>query len=114
MEQLREVGPYLSSGHLSRTNYTTSNLKPTRRDTKEKTTVSLDGIEDLITAELDAIQKRLFDSALQFRSDLTTFADTEEQFVEVLNEKGGFIKAHLYILLYAFITLSMLVNIKLI
>ncbi len=65
-----------------------------RRDTKEKETYSLDGLADRISQLLEEIQHNLFNRALQFREEHTTRADSWTEFVEILEEKGGFISAH--------------------
>lgn len=64
-----------------------------RRDTLEKETLSLDGIEDVIASLLEDIQKNLFNKARKYRDEMTTTADTYEEFKEKI-EKGGFILAH--------------------
>ena len=64
-----------------------------RRDTLEKETVGLDGIEDRIPMLLDDIQNSLFRKALEHRERMTDTADTYEEFKEKI-EKGGFILAH--------------------
>jgi len=65
-----------------------------RRDTKEKTSVSMDGIESYIKNLLDEIQVNLFAKARQFRDDRITKTDTWDEFVQLLDTKGGFISAH--------------------
>ncbi|HUQ66024.1 MAG TPA: proline--tRNA ligase [Flavitalea sp.] len=65
-----------------------------RRDTREKASISLDGLPDHILAMLDEIQHSMFRNALSFREKLITKADTWEEFENVLKEKGGFISAH--------------------
>ena len=65
-----------------------------RRDTKEKQTVSLDGITGYIKELLDQIQQNMFDKALAYRDSHITKADTWEEFERLLDEKGGFISAH--------------------
>jgi prolyl-tRNA synthetase len=65
-----------------------------RRDTKEKTSVSLEGIEDYVENLLEDIQNNLFTRAKAFREQKTTVVDNFEDFQKVLDEKGGFIKAH--------------------
>ncbi len=65
-----------------------------RRDTKEKTSVSIDGIESYIKNLLDEIQVNLFAKARQFRDDRITKTDTWDEFVQLLDSKGGFISAH--------------------
>ncbi|HWJ91534.1 MAG TPA: proline--tRNA ligase [Flavisolibacter sp.] len=65
-----------------------------RRDTKEKQTVSLDGIIDHVKNLLDEIQRNLFIRAEAYRKEHITRADTWEEFETLLDEKGGFILAH--------------------
>ncbi|GAA5221473.1 proline--tRNA ligase [Membranihabitans marinus] len=65
-----------------------------RRDTKEKTSVALDGLTTYVQQLLEDIQNNLFNRALQFREDHTTYVDTFEEFEETLEKKGGFIYAH--------------------
>jgi prolyl-tRNA synthetase len=64
-----------------------------RRDTKEKTLVSMDSIEVFIENLLGEIQNSLFNRALAHREANTRTVETYEEFkVEI--EKGGFILAH--------------------
>ena len=65
-----------------------------RRDTKEKTSVSLDGLPGHIASLLSDIHTSMYNKALQFRNDNTTKADTWEEFVQVLDGKAGFVAAH--------------------
>lgn len=65
-----------------------------RRDTKEKQNISLDGIADHIKNLLEEIQQNLYDRANAFRQSHTTKADNWDDFVKLLDEKGGFISAH--------------------
>ena len=65
-----------------------------RRDTLTKETVSQEGIVERIAALLDEIQANIFKKALDYRNSMITKVDTWEEFVEVLNTKGGFISAH--------------------
>ncbi len=65
-----------------------------RRDTKEKTTVHLDRISGYIQSLLDDIQQNMYSRAAEFRALNTHDADTWDNFVETLDSKGGFIRAH--------------------
>lgn len=65
-----------------------------RRDTKEKTSVDTEGVASAIKNLLDDIQQNLFDRAVAFRTEMTANADTMAEFEQILNEKGGFIRAH--------------------
>lgn len=65
-----------------------------RRDTKEKKSVPMDGIDAYVETLLSNIQTNLFQRALQFREDHTTRVDTFEEFKQVIEGKGGFVEAH--------------------
>ena len=65
-----------------------------RRDTKEKSSVSLDGIAGYISNLLNDIQQNMYDKAKKFRDERVTPADTWDEFLKILNEKGGFVSAH--------------------
>jgi len=65
-----------------------------RRDTKEKRSVSMDVLVEVIQTELVAIQQQLLDRARAFRDAHITKADTWEEFQNVLDSKTGFVAAH--------------------
>ncbi len=65
-----------------------------RRDTREKSSMSLDNISDNIAALLDEIQSSMFGKALSFRNQNITKVDSWADFEKVLKDKGGFISAH--------------------
>lgn len=65
-----------------------------RRDTKEKTSISLENVVDHIQQLLTDIQQNLFNKAKSYREEHTTNADTWDEFVKLLDEKGGFVSAH--------------------
>jgi prolyl-tRNA synthetase len=65
-----------------------------RRDNKTKQSVSLDGIANTVLVLLDDIQNNIFSRAQKFRDEHLSKADTWEEFVEVLDSKGGFVSAH--------------------
>lgn len=65
-----------------------------RRDTKEKTTVSLDGLTERVSALLTEIQQSIYNKALQFRDSHITRVETWDEFVDTLNNKTGFVAAH--------------------
>jgi prolyl-tRNA synthetase len=65
-----------------------------RRDTKEKSSVSLDGLSAHIAGLLDDIQSNMYAKALQFRNENTRKVDTWDEFVKVLDEQAGFVAAH--------------------
>ena len=64
-----------------------------RRDTKEKETVSINGIENYVKELLADIQKNIFKKALDYRTSVTRNVDTYDEFkVEI--EKGGLLMCH--------------------
>lgn len=65
-----------------------------RRDTKEKFTVSQDGLAEYISQMLEQIQQNIYNKALQFRNEHITQANSYEEFKELLETKTGFISAH--------------------
>ena len=65
-----------------------------RRDTKEKTTISMEGLTDTVINLLAEIQQNLFDRAKKYRDEHITKVDTWEAFVNVLDTKAGFVSAH--------------------
>lgn len=65
-----------------------------RRDTREKTAVSLDGLAENIADLLEEIQRSLFSRALKFREERTVKADSWDEFIKILDESPGFIAAH--------------------
>ena len=69
-------------------------IEVARRDTKEKQSVSLEGIEQYIKNLLEEIQQNIYNTALAYRDDHITSADTWDEFVHLLDTKAGFISAH--------------------
>jgi prolyl-tRNA synthetase len=65
-----------------------------RRDTGEKSTVSLDGVAEHIRTLLDDIQLNIYKKALAFRDEHIQRADNWEAFTQLLDTKGGFVSAH--------------------
>ena len=65
-----------------------------RRDTKEKSSYSLDGLPEAVIALLDEIQQNIYAKANAYRAEHITPADTWEEFNELLDKKAGFIAAH--------------------
>lgn len=65
-----------------------------RRDTKTKESVTLDGLANTVLILLDDIQKNIYQKAKDYRDTHITKADTWEEFVRLLDGKGGFISAH--------------------
>jgi prolyl-tRNA synthetase len=65
-----------------------------RRDTKEKQTISRDGLVSHIEALLVDIQNTIYQKALRFREENTREANSYQEFKELLDTKAGFISAH--------------------
>ena len=65
-----------------------------RRDTKEKSNISLDGISGYVKNLLDDIQQHIYDKALAFRNENIREANNWDEFVKLLDEKAGFVSAH--------------------
>src|SRR5690606_26200189 len=65
-----------------------------RRDTKEKSSVPVEGLAQRVIDLLDDIQKNMFKKAETYRNEHITKVDTWDEFERVLNEKGGFVSAH--------------------
>ena len=89
--ELKGVPVRLALGQRDLANGT---IELARRDTLTKETVSQEGIVDYIVNLLDEQQKNIFQKALDYRNSMITKVDTWDEFVEVLNNKGGFISAH--------------------
>jgi prolyl-tRNA synthetase len=65
-----------------------------RRDTREKQTVSQEGLEIYIAQLLNDIQENIYNKAEAFRNEHITEANSYEEFIELLDGKAGFISAH--------------------
>lgn len=65
-----------------------------RRDTKVKTSLSLDNLAVTLKDLLDTIQNDMYQKALQYRDAHITKVDNWEAFENTLKSKGGFVAAH--------------------
>lgn len=65
-----------------------------RRDTKEKQTISREGLVEHIEGLLVDIQQSIYNKALKYREENTREANSYDEFKTILDEKGGFISAH--------------------
>lgn len=65
-----------------------------RRDTKEKSFVAFDGLENHIEKLLEEIQQNIYNRAKDFQSKHTFKADTMEEIIKILDSTGGFVHAH--------------------
>jgi len=65
-----------------------------RRDTKEKKSVSFDGLAEYVQSLLEEIQQNIYNRALEFRKENTREANSWDEFVRILDEQPGFVSAH--------------------
>ena len=65
-----------------------------RRDTKEKSSMPMEGLANAVAKLLNDIQENMYNKALAFRNENITAVDNWDDFVKTLDEKGGFISAH--------------------
>lgn len=65
-----------------------------RRDTKEKSSVPLNGLETYIANLLEEIQANLYNRAKAYQQAHITPVNTWEEFVDVIENKTGFAYAH--------------------
>ena len=65
-----------------------------RRDTKEKMTISLDGLDLFIENLLNEIQDNLYNRALKFKAENIHYVDSYEEFKEKIETVGGFFMVH--------------------
>ncbi|MFI3270471.1 MAG: proline--tRNA ligase [Rikenellaceae bacterium] len=65
-----------------------------RRDTLTKESVAQEGLTERLVALMDEIQNNIYTKSLNYRNSMITPANTWDEFVKLLDEKGGFISAH--------------------
>ena len=65
-----------------------------RRDNLTKEVVPLAGIDEFIPKLLEDIQNNIYNKALRFRKENTFNIDNWSDFLDVINNQGGFIMAH--------------------
>ena len=65
-----------------------------RRDTKEKEVLQMESLETKISHLLENIQENLYLKASTYRDDHISKADSWDDFINLLDSKGGFISAH--------------------
>lgn len=64
-----------------------------RRDTGEKTTASMDGLEDTVRKLLDLVQDGLYARAKNFMDENTHAVEDYEEFKDIMESRRGFITA---------------------
>jgi prolyl-tRNA synthetase len=65
-----------------------------RRDTLSKETIPVEKVIEIIPKLLDDIQSNIYQKAYNFRKENTFYIDKWEDFVNKLDDPGGFIMAH--------------------
>ena len=65
-----------------------------RRDTLQKQQVETGNAVALVEKLLENIQQDMYNKALAFREENTRKADSWEEFIDILENKGGFVYAH--------------------
>jgi len=88
--ELKGVPIRLAIGNRDMENGT---IELARRDTREKTSMPFEGIEQVVLDTLADIQTQIYAKALAFRTEKTYEVNTWEEFNAKL-EEGGFISAH--------------------
>jgi prolyl-tRNA synthetase len=69
-------------------------IEVARRDTLEKKSYPQENIENITAELLDAIQENIYLKAFKFREENTYESDNWEDFVDIIENKGGFVLAH--------------------
>jgi prolyl-tRNA synthetase len=89
--ELKGVPVRLGIGNRDMENGT---IELARRDNLTKSVAQFDGIAKTVENLLDEIQTDIYQKAKNFTDEMITTVDTWENFVKVLEEKGGFVSAH--------------------
>jgi len=69
-------------------------IEVARRDTLTKETISIDSVSSHVNGLLKDIQENIYTKAFDFRKENTFFVDKWDEFLRILDDKGGFIMAH--------------------
>jgi prolyl-tRNA synthetase len=88
--ELKGVPIRLAIGNRDMENGT---IELARRDTREKTSMPFEGIEDVIMDTLEDIQKSIYQKAFDFRAANTFEVNSWDEFTAKI-EDGGFLSAH--------------------
>jgi prolyl-tRNA synthetase len=88
--ELKGVPVRLAIGNRDMENGT---IELARRDTREKTSMPFEGIEDVIVDTLEDIQKSIYQKAFDFRAANTFEVNSWDEFTAKI-EDGGFLSAH--------------------
>lgn len=65
-----------------------------RRDTKEKSVIKIEGIDVHVKNLMDEIQEAIYNRAKVFRDNNIHEVNTWDEFLDAINNKGGFVSAH--------------------
>ena len=65
-----------------------------RRDTKEKSSVDLNNVIKIVADLLNEIQTNIYNRAKEFRDAHITNANNWDEFINLLDNKTGFVSAH--------------------
>jgi prolyl-tRNA synthetase len=71
-----------------------NSVEVARRDTKEKINVDANNVDQIVAGLMTEIQENLYASAKSFQQDNITDVNTFEEFKQVLDTKGGFVRTH--------------------
>lgn len=71
-----------------------NSVEVARRDTKEKAVYQTTDLDVKIEHLLNQIQENIYNKALTMRDASTWKADTMDEFINILDNKGGFVYAH--------------------
>ncbi len=71
-----------------------STIELARRDTLEKSVMPQAGIAEHVEQLLTDIQENIYKKALDFRTANSHSVDTWDEFVDIIENKGGFVSAH--------------------
>ena len=74
--------------------YENGTVEVARRDTKEKSSLTFEGIAAHLKQLMDDIQANLFKKAADFRTEKTHTVDDWNEFVDIIENRPGFIMAH--------------------
>ncbi len=69
-------------------------IEVARRDTKEKASIPVENVVDHVEQLMEDIQNNIYNKAATFRDNHITKADTWDEFMDILDNKGGFVLAH--------------------
>jgi prolyl-tRNA synthetase len=69
-------------------------IEVARRDTLTKETIPVDSVIEYIPRLLNEIQDNIFKKAIRFKEENTFYVDKWDDFINTLDDKGGFIMAH--------------------